>query len=270
MLKFAKKLNEEEHRHVRQQMTEEELAIFDILTKPRVDITAKEAKQVKKVAKDMLLTLKAKAPPPRLTERDYLLEELDVAEKMLQFEEARFEKGVSSSEKVLGARRSVLSPKRQLAAHDERIKRPTPEQEIVPLTNVAGPPQIASVVPSNAVPKLIQIARESPNRGLRQTAIQRLMEVKGEPTSAELVAIYEASGDNELRQWMVQQLGNRPDPTAMGKLVAIARTDPDPRARQLAVDLIGRAPFDGNPMSGIPSGVPRPALPLPPSLPMRR
>lgn len=61
LLKFAKKLNEEEQRHVREQMTEEELAIFDILTKPRVDITAKEEKQVKKVAKDMLQTLKAKA-----------------------------------------------------------------------------------------------------------------------------------------------------------------------------------------------------------------
>jgi type I restriction enzyme R subunit len=61
LLKFAKKLNEEEQRHVREQMTEEELAIFDILTKPRVDITAKDEKQVKKVAKDMLQTLKAKA-----------------------------------------------------------------------------------------------------------------------------------------------------------------------------------------------------------------
>ncbi len=61
LLQFAKKLNEEEQRHVREQMTEEELAIFDILTKPRVDITAKEEKQVKKVAKDMLQTLKAKA-----------------------------------------------------------------------------------------------------------------------------------------------------------------------------------------------------------------
>jgi len=34
-------------------------AVFDILTKPRVDITAKEERQVKKVAKDMLHTLEA-------------------------------------------------------------------------------------------------------------------------------------------------------------------------------------------------------------------
>lgn len=60
LLKFAKKLNEEEQRHVREQMTEEELAIFDILTKPRLEITAKEEKTVKAVAKDMLATLKSK------------------------------------------------------------------------------------------------------------------------------------------------------------------------------------------------------------------
>jgi type I restriction enzyme R subunit len=61
LLQFTQKLNEEEQRHVREAMSEDELAIFDILTKPRVNITAKEEKQVKKVAKDMLDTLKAKA-----------------------------------------------------------------------------------------------------------------------------------------------------------------------------------------------------------------
>ena len=60
LLKFAKTLNEEEQRHAREQMTEDELAIFDILTKPRVDITPKEEKQVKAVAKEMLVTLKSK------------------------------------------------------------------------------------------------------------------------------------------------------------------------------------------------------------------
>ena len=58
LVKFARKLNEEEQRHIKEKLTEEELAIFDILTKPRVDITAKEERQVKKVAKDMLQTLK--------------------------------------------------------------------------------------------------------------------------------------------------------------------------------------------------------------------
>jgi type I restriction enzyme R subunit len=59
LLQFAQKLNEEDQRHVREQLEEDELAIFDILMKPRPDITAREEKQVKKVAKDMLQTLKA-------------------------------------------------------------------------------------------------------------------------------------------------------------------------------------------------------------------
>jgi type I restriction enzyme R subunit len=58
LVKFAQKLNQEEQRHIKENLTEEELAIFDILTKPRVDISAKEERQVKKVAQDMLQTLK--------------------------------------------------------------------------------------------------------------------------------------------------------------------------------------------------------------------
>lgn len=59
LLKFAGKLNEEERRHIKEQLTEEELAIFDILTKPRVDISPKEERDVKKVASDLISTLKA-------------------------------------------------------------------------------------------------------------------------------------------------------------------------------------------------------------------
>jgi type I restriction enzyme R subunit len=59
LLKFAKKLDEEERRHVKEQLSEEELAVFDILTKPRVDMTPKEERDVKNVASEMLKTLKA-------------------------------------------------------------------------------------------------------------------------------------------------------------------------------------------------------------------
>lgn len=44
-------------------MDTEELAIFDILSKPRLDITPKEEKQVKRVAKDLLSISKATATP---------------------------------------------------------------------------------------------------------------------------------------------------------------------------------------------------------------
>jgi type I restriction enzyme R subunit len=58
LVKFAQRLSEEEQRHIKEKLTEEELTIFDILTKPRMDITAREEREVKKVAKDMLHTLK--------------------------------------------------------------------------------------------------------------------------------------------------------------------------------------------------------------------
>jgi type I restriction enzyme R subunit len=59
LLKFAQALSDEEKRHVREQLTEEELALFDILTKPRPAITAKQEAEVKTVAKALLHTLKS-------------------------------------------------------------------------------------------------------------------------------------------------------------------------------------------------------------------
>ncbi len=55
---FVKELTEEEQRGVAEQLSEEELAIFDILTKPTPDLPAKEKKEVKKVARKLLKTLK--------------------------------------------------------------------------------------------------------------------------------------------------------------------------------------------------------------------
>jgi type I restriction enzyme R subunit len=58
LMSFAKELNEEEKRGVSEQLTEEELAIFDILMKPDLEITTKERKEVKAVARKLLQTLK--------------------------------------------------------------------------------------------------------------------------------------------------------------------------------------------------------------------
>lgn len=58
LISFAKDLAEEEQRHIREQLTEEELAIFDLLTKPDVKLSQKEEKQVKKAARELLKTLK--------------------------------------------------------------------------------------------------------------------------------------------------------------------------------------------------------------------
>ncbi|MDW7711309.1 MAG: type I restriction endonuclease subunit R [Deferrisomatales bacterium] len=58
LVAFAGELRQEEKRAVSEKLTEEELAVFDLITKPDIRLTGKEEIQVKKVAKDLLATLK--------------------------------------------------------------------------------------------------------------------------------------------------------------------------------------------------------------------
>lgn len=55
---FARGLNQEEQRAVSENMNEEELALFDLLTKPDIELSNDDRKKVKAVAKDLLTTLK--------------------------------------------------------------------------------------------------------------------------------------------------------------------------------------------------------------------
>lgn len=58
LIDISRDLNEEEERHLRENLSEEELAVFDILTRPGPELSNKEADSVKKVCKDMLAKLK--------------------------------------------------------------------------------------------------------------------------------------------------------------------------------------------------------------------
>jgi type I restriction enzyme R subunit len=58
LVAFAKELDEEEQRAVREEMSEEELVIFDLITRPGPELNQTESKQVKKAARDLLLSLK--------------------------------------------------------------------------------------------------------------------------------------------------------------------------------------------------------------------
>jgi len=58
LIKFAQGLNDEERRGLAENLTEEELAIFDLLTKPDIKLTRKEEQEVKKTARELLETLK--------------------------------------------------------------------------------------------------------------------------------------------------------------------------------------------------------------------
>lgn len=58
LVQLAEDLSEEEQRTIREGLTEEEKALFDILTKPEPELTEKEREQVKAVARSLLQTLK--------------------------------------------------------------------------------------------------------------------------------------------------------------------------------------------------------------------
>jgi type I restriction enzyme R subunit len=58
LVDFAQSLNEEEQRGVGEQLNEEELALFDLLTKPQVEMSKTDREKVKITARALLSTLK--------------------------------------------------------------------------------------------------------------------------------------------------------------------------------------------------------------------
>jgi type I restriction enzyme R subunit len=58
LLALSRALNEEQQRHARENMSEEELAVFDLLTRPGPELSAAEREEVKKVARQLLERLK--------------------------------------------------------------------------------------------------------------------------------------------------------------------------------------------------------------------
>jgi type I restriction enzyme R subunit len=57
LLAFSRSLDDEQQRHVREAMSEEELVVFDILTRPAPELTTEERAEVKKVARALLARL---------------------------------------------------------------------------------------------------------------------------------------------------------------------------------------------------------------------
>ena len=58
LIAFTRQLNVEEQRHLAERLDEEELAVFDLLTRPDVSLTEAEREQVKTVSRDLLDLLK--------------------------------------------------------------------------------------------------------------------------------------------------------------------------------------------------------------------
>ena len=58
LLRLTRDLSDEEQRHVRENVSDEELVIFDILTRPAPDLSTEERGEVKKVARELLTRIK--------------------------------------------------------------------------------------------------------------------------------------------------------------------------------------------------------------------
>ncbi len=58
LIEIAQELTEEEQRSISEGLSEEELAVFDILTRPDMSLTDKEKIETKRVARDLLDVLK--------------------------------------------------------------------------------------------------------------------------------------------------------------------------------------------------------------------
>jgi type I restriction enzyme R subunit len=58
LMAFARSLNEEEKRAMGEQLDEEELALFDLLTKPQIELSDADREKVKATARELLATLK--------------------------------------------------------------------------------------------------------------------------------------------------------------------------------------------------------------------
>jgi type I restriction enzyme R subunit len=58
LLKLSRNLSTEQERHVRENMTEEELVVFDILTRPAPELSPAERAEIKKIARELLARLK--------------------------------------------------------------------------------------------------------------------------------------------------------------------------------------------------------------------
>ena len=58
LMEFTRSLDEEEQRHLKEGLDEDELAVFDILTRPDPKLTKAEELEVKKIARQLLAKLK--------------------------------------------------------------------------------------------------------------------------------------------------------------------------------------------------------------------
>lgn len=93
-----------------------------------------------------------------------------------------------------------------------------------------------------AIPILLDIARNQPDAKLRQTAIHRLGEEGGEAVIDDLMQIYAADREGKVKQQILHALGEMDSPRAHAKLLDIARNASEPvELRRAAIHRLGES-----------------------------
>lgn len=181
-------------------------------------------------------------PQPKLTERDYLLEELKLVEQQVAQEEKLAESGRGSTDKVLSARRSLLSLRRQLAAYDERTKRPDPadlerrkrEAEEQQKAADAQARQV-SALKAELVPVLLDIARKDTDARVRYLAVNAVAAQGLESTIEPLSQIILSDTDNEVRVAALRAVAGFRNATGTETLLRLYDALPDPQLKYQAI-----------------------------------
>ena len=91
-----------------------------------------------------------------------------------------------------------------------------------------------------AIPLLLDIARNQPDLKLRQTAIHRLGEEGGDAVLDDLMQIYEADRDGKVKQQVLHAISEMESPRAHAKLLAVARNNAENiEMRRFAIHRLG-------------------------------
>ena len=154
------------------------------------------------------------AKPP-LTERDYLVEELQIAEQQLAADLKREEISQTPPDKALTAKRTVLSLKRQLAAYDERNKDKSPEATR-------------------------QKARRQEENQSREADRSRKAAAKKQELLPALLEILSSDADTQVRQAAMESISRFQLESSIEPLAQVILKDPDAQVRQIALQIIAQ------------------------------
>lgn len=97
-----------------------------------------------------------------------------------------------------------------------------------------------------AIPLLLDVARNQPDQELRRIAIHRIGEEGGDAVVDDLARLYDSERDKEVKQQILHSFSEMRSPRARAKLLEVARSDGDAELRQNAIHWLGERDDDAS------------------------